>query len=116
MTRMTHRKIFDPEAIIDPTNNDLRLAILDQHIAGQFRKHPYAYAAVCLDEGGFGLGIAELDQPGFTPIPGGIFKADSYEAASDTAAGMNKHIGLEPWAAVKIVASSMTGIRRGLNY
>jgi hypothetical protein len=97
---------------VDPTNGSLEAALLDQKVAGMYDTKEYAYVAVTRDgknDKPFGVGIAVLDEPGYTPIDGGLFQFDKYDEASAFAAGMNKHIGLNENAAVRIVASTMMG-------
>jgi hypothetical protein len=95
---------------VDPTNNSLEAALLDQKVAGTYDTKEYAYVAVTRDGAKgkpFGIGIAVLDEQGYTPIEGGLFEFDSYDSASAFANGMNKHIGLNEHAAVRIVVSTM---------
>lgn len=90
---------------IDPTQQSLEAAILDQKIAGQMGDQPYAYVAVYTEGTKFGLGIAVEDQQGYSPITGIDF--DSHDQAHNFADGMNRHIGLDGTRAAQIICSSM---------
>jgi hypothetical protein len=59
------------------------------------------------------LGIAVANERGYTPIPAGLACFETYEAASDNADAMNRHLGLSDDDAFEIVASSMFGKRYG---
>ncbi len=63
-----------------------------------------AYAAIVC-EGGFTLGIAQRDSPGYTPT--NYDAVETYEAASAWADEANRRLGLTPAQAAEIVASSM---------
>jgi len=89
----------------DITSTHLEAAILDQVVAGAFAGKTYAFTAVCGAEGGYRLGVAVKDEPGYCPIGGKDF-ADFLEAQR-WASGLNEHIGLTDYAATLIVASTM---------
>lgn len=89
----------------DITNHDLGLAILDQNVAGMFGKKPYAYVAVCVDDG-WQLGVAVANERGYHPVP---LTYATQEEAHKIADGMNRHIGVSDCDATAIQISTMGG-------
>ncbi len=63
-----------------------------------------AIVAVVQKDTGYGLGIAEENEPGYTPLPGAF---PSWETAAAEAADRNTRLGLSADEAWRIVASSM---------
>jgi len=92
----------------DITNTHLEAAFIDQSAAGAFPGKLYAFTAV-VAKGGWQLGVAVANEPGYNPIPGKTFK-DQAEA-KHWAEGLNKHIGRDPDTVMAIVCSSMGGRR-----
>lgn len=69
--------------------------------------HTIAFSAICLDNGKFGLGAAELDQPGYWPQPQ-LGEFDTFHDAYVEARKLNtERLGLDDNEAARIVASSM---------
>jgi hypothetical protein len=96
----------------DPTQQSIEAAILDQKVAGTMGDDPYAYVAVLNHRPGkmWAIGIAVEDQAGYVPIEADImFTFDRREEVDAFVGGMNKHIGLTPDRAARIVISSMRG-------
>lgn len=63
-------------------------------------------ATAVVVEGGYMVGYADLDVPGYTPT---TYEYDSYEEAKSVANSINESWGVTPDEAIKIVASSMRG-------
>lgn len=92
----------------DITATNLRLALLDQKVAGAFTGKAYAYVSVYGDEG-WTLGIAVANEEGYSPIKG--FPLKDHQEAKTTAQGMNDHLGLVSHRIADIIASTMRGYR-----
>jgi len=90
----------------DITNMSLEAAIIDQKAAGEFSGKQYAFLAV-IDQKleVWKLGVAVLDEPGYSPIDGKVFSG--HVEADRWANSLNEHIGLSRDAALKIICSSM---------
>lgn len=70
-------------------------------------RHTIAFTAICLDTGKFGLGAAELDQPGYYPQPQ-LGEFDTFHDAYAWADKLNvERLGFTLDEAARIVASSM---------
>ena len=90
----------------DITTLNLDAALLDQKVAGQFGRKPYAYVSV-VAVGGWALGVAVANERGYSPIAGKTFKTmDEADAWAD---GLNEHIGLTREDRIRIVISTMGG-------
>jgi hypothetical protein len=87
------------------TGKYLEAALLDQSVAGTFLDKKYAYVVVWCD-GGWRLGIAVANEPGYNPVAK-IF--DKEADAREWAKGLNQHIGLSEDDAIAIIASTMGG-------
>jgi hypothetical protein len=92
----------------DLTQTHLEAAIIDQSAAGAFPGKLYAFVAV-IGGGGWQLGVAVANEPGYNPIPGKTFKTQA--EAKEWADGLNKHIGRDADTVMAIVCSSMGGRR-----
>ena len=93
----------------DLTNTNLEAAIIDQKVAGAFHDKRYAFTAVTCSEG-FQLGVAIENEQGYHALAGKYF--DSYNAATEWADSLNRHIGLSEVEAIHIVCSTMRGKTR----
>lgn len=65
-----------------------------------------AFTAVTKD-GGFALGLAEKDEPGYWDVPGTFLAFASHDEASQAADKLNERIDLDAEQAFAIVSSSM---------
>jgi len=93
----------------DITSTHLEAAFIDQSVAGAFPDKRYAFVAVTGD-GGWQLGVAVADQPGYNPIAGKTFATES--EAKQWADGLNTHVGRDAEAVMRIVSSTMRGQSR----
>ena len=80
---------------------------LDSIVAGKC----WAFVPVLHRHGGFGLGVAVANEPGYYPIAHFWCHADSYAEASDHAAALNAAEGLNVEVAMRVVCSSMAAGR-----
>lgn len=89
---------------MDITNSNLEAAIIDQKVAGEFQGKRYAFAAV-VAQGGWQLGVAVENEPGYAPIDGKSFAQQA--EAKQWADGLNRHIGLSDEDAMNIIITTM---------
>ncbi len=75
-------------------------------IVEQFDSMVWAYAAVCIEAGVFGLGICVRGEPGYYPVPSWMCCGVTLEVAAHHADELNRDRGLAE-EAVEIVSSSM---------
>lgn len=96
--------------LLDPTNTDVGLAMIDQYFAGKMGAKRYCFIPVFLvGETGYGLGVAEYNEPGFWPISSGVYTAESWDDATEISIAMNEHIGLTEDQVIEIIAASREG-------
>ena len=76
-------------------------------VAEQFDGKVWAYAAVCIEAGVFGLGICVRDEPGYYPVPSWICCANTLDAAQDYADQLNRDRCFTLNQAAAVVSSSM---------
>lgn len=83
------------------------LAIAELGITELFAGRTYAYVAV-MHGHTYGLGIAEANSAGYSPIPLLYAQADTFDLAHDMADALNRDVlGINLEAAARIVCSSM---------
>lgn len=92
----------------DITNTHLEAAIIDQKVAGEFEGKQYAFVTA-IAHGGWQLGVAVANEPGYNPINGKVFKTQA--EAKEWAARLNAHIGRSEDSALAIITSTMGGNR-----
>lgn len=80
-------------------------ALID--INDAFRAACYAFVPVVSEHGGFRLGIAVANEAGYSPVSEFHYHVDSYDEASDESDRLNRNMGYDVEAAMKIVSSSM---------
>lgn len=89
----------------DITNTHLEAAFIDQNVAGWFPNQRYAFIAVHKEGGGWQLGVAVEDEPGYNPIAGKTFT--THREADEWATALNEHIGLSADEALLIIVTTM---------
>lgn len=76
---------------------------------------PIAFVAVTPNEECPGvhaaLGIAVANERGYMPVPLGWAAFETWEAAESNVDELNKHLGLDRMEGLKIIASTMGGMR-----
>lgn len=80
-------------------------------ILSHWRGRTVAFTPVMTDDklgDCFGLGIAEFGTGGYTPIPTGLARFDTYDAAANCAEDINlKRLNIDVLTAAKIIADTM---------
>ena len=76
-------------------------------VAEQFDGKAWAYAAVCIEAGVFGLGICVRDEPGYYPVPSWICCGATLNAAQNYADELNRDREFTLDQAAAVVSSSM---------
>jgi len=76
-------------------------------IAEMFSGKTYAFTAVVAKHG-MGLGVAEANVSGYTPVPEGRYHVDDYDVAAAEADRLNREVlELDDKAAIMIISSTM---------
>jgi hypothetical protein len=90
------------------TQTHLEAALIDQSAAGAFHDKTYCFVSVGAEGGGWQLGVAVANEPGYHPIAK-FFR--THDEAEEWATGLNRHIGRSVGEAFEIIGSTMGGRR-----